>query len=496
MSCKSILIILLTFLLASSVSAIWFDTDYDYKHNISQKNTSQELLGSLNGTSPIDEGYDSQDHWIYGTWRGSSGENLDIYHQNQSQGGWNQTKITNSSTEYCVIQTLPTNYTSCPNPPPGLVAYYPLDEDDSKAWDHIGGNHGTINGPTQGATGQIGKAYDFKNDDSIDFSNSKLDISSDFSINYWINPDETNPSEEAQVIMENGKEATSTIKNGEIRFRVYDGSNNYASHYSISDSTWTMMTATWNATNNNLKLYQDAIQNPEGSNLANGNAEHTGFKLGDHPSSGYDYDGQIDAVSIYNRVLSKDEVKALYYNKASLGVEETQETNNAPVLESNTPDNINKNNKSGVTLEAEIGDSEGDKMNLTFYNATDDSQIDKIKNANNGTYTTTWNNLNSDKKHEYYIEITDGKDTTTSSTFSFTTIDIDITWDDNSDNEDGFKIYQNSTGSYTDVADVASNTENYRDTNQNLQFGKKTCYEVTSYNSNGESDPTTECITP
>jgi hypothetical protein len=76
------------------------------------------------------------------------------------------------------------------------------------------------------------------------------------------------------------------------------------------------------------------------------------------------------------------------------------------------------------------------------------------------------------------------------------TQDIELSWTDDSSIEDGFNIYSNASGSFSQVGTVDSNTESFTDTNQDLELGAYTCYEVTSYNEYGESQPVTGCITP
>lgn len=72
---------------------------------------------------------------------------------------------------------------------------------------------------------------------------------------------------------------------------------------------------------------------------------------------------------------------------------------------------------------------------------------------------------------------------------------IDLSWTDNSSNEDGFYVYRaQSTGSsksdYSQVADLAANTTAYTD--GSLEDGEKYFYRVSSYNAAGESSLSNE----
>ncbi len=60
--------------------------------------------------------------------------------------------------------------------------------------------------------------------------------------------------------------------------------------------------------------------------------------------------------------------------------------------------------------------------------------------------------------------------------------EITLSWQDNSDNEDGFRIYRNGTR----VATVGPNVTTY--THKNLNSETRYCYEVVSYNESGESE--------
>lgn len=169
-------------------------------------------------------------------------------------------------------------------------------------------------------------------------------------------------------------------------------------------------------------------------------------------------------------------------------------SNTAPSVSLTFANNTNRA-ASGVELKADIADPE-DMMNITFYDASDDSQIGEVNNKGNGTYSVDWAGLSADQTYNWYAEVTDGTDTVKTSTAEFTTIDVDLSWTDNSDNEDGFNIYSNSSGTFQKVGQTGENQVSLTDHNQHLEFGKYTCYQVTSYNKYGESDPVEGCLTP
>ena len=172
-------------------------------------------------------------------------------------------------------------------------------------------------------------------------------------------------------------------------------------------------------------------------------------------------------------------------------------TNNAePTIDIESPNNVNKNPSGGVELEVNVSEPTNEKMNVTFYDASDDSEIGKIENVNNGTYSTTWTGLIIDKTYNWYANVTDGSNTVKSPTSTFTTIDITLNWNDNSDNEDGFKIYSNATGTLQQVATAPADSISKTVYNPGLEFGKNTTYKISAYNQYGESDKVKGYITP
>jgi hypothetical protein len=71
---------------------------------------------------------------------------------------------------------------------------------------------------------------------------------------------------------------------------------------------------------------------------------------------------------------------------------------------------------------------------------------------------------------------------------------LTLTWQDNSTNENGFKIERKSGSSYAEIASVGLNTQSYTDSG--LLAGTSYCYRVRSFNSSGISSPSNEsCAT-
>ena len=98
-------------------------------------------------------------------------------------------------------------------------------------------------------------------------------------------------------------------------------------------------------------------------------------------------------------------------------------SNNPPDAPTNpTPSNSATGIGTSPSLIVDISDPDSDTMDVTFYNASDDSVIGTdLGRASGGTATTTWSGLSYSTVYSWYAIADDGTDTTQSSTWSFTT---------------------------------------------------------------------------
>ena len=75
------------------------------------------------------------------------------------------------------------------------------------------------------------------------------------------------------------------------------------------------------------------------------------------------------------------------------------------------------------------------------------------------------------------------------------TMTVSLSWNDESNGENGFNIYTNASGNYQNIGSVGENTESFSYSGQELSAGQYTCFNITSYNSYGESTPLHGCDT-
>jgi len=74
------------------------------------------------------------------------------------------------------------------------------------------------------------------------------------------------------------------------------------------------------------------------------------------------------------------------------------------------------------TLSVDVSDPNGDSMDVSFYDASDDSLIGTDTGVvSGGTASVTWGSLSEGTTYSWYAVANDGSDSTTSSTWSFTT---------------------------------------------------------------------------
>ena len=200
--------------------------------------------------------------------------------------------------------------------------------------DAVGSNHGTtpastltggVPGPSF-TTGKIGKAFNFDGvNDYVSLTNSS-NLTGDFSISVWINP---SVQGSYNMIFEDAFLSTGTnrygialyIQGSRVRFATYNGTGNlaYSNTSTVSNNTWQHIVIT-KTTGNAWKMYinntlqslitvvGDITTNP-GVNV--NSQANIGSDLDTGVRAGY-FNGKIDALNVWNRAITNDEITALY----------------------------------------------------------------------------------------------------------------------------------------------------------------------------------------
>jgi hypothetical protein len=191
---------------------------------------------------------------------------------------------------------------------PALAGWWKLDEGmATTAVDWSGNdNHGTFVGDPQSVLGQDGDALEFDGDDWLDCgSNPALDITDALSITCWVNPADL--SGDNAFAGRNGAYAFKA-SGDHLRFTTpgimdHDGFNTI-----VQTNTWQHVAVTFQPEQNNglvFYLNADRTEQMTSSALSSGAGP---FLIANNQWSQF-YEGMIDDVRVYNKVLAAEEVQ-------------------------------------------------------------------------------------------------------------------------------------------------------------------------------------------
>ncbi len=225
----------------------------------------------------------------------------------------------------------------------GLVGYWTFDGKDSNSthvFDKSGnGNNGTIIGATR-APGKIGQGMSFDGvNDYLSIPNFGAMGTNDFSVSFWtktpavtpnswydtfISPGKGNNTpkwENNWAIVKEGDAASESVQNI-IEFAVGKGTGadyfRAVSTIKITDTNWHHIVGTANRHGSAI-VYIDGV-NRGSTDISSVIADLTapnGTAIGNNNGGGFYLTGYMDDVRIYNRVLTADEIAALYNLGAS-----------------------------------------------------------------------------------------------------------------------------------------------------------------------------------
>ncbi|HVS92313.1 MAG TPA: LamG domain-containing protein [Mucilaginibacter sp.] len=211
----------------------------------------------------------------------------------------------------------------------GLVAYYPF---NSNANDASGnGNAGTLNSVTSTTdrNGKANAAYQFDGVQSYISVPDKQALrlaNTDFTLNAWIKMDAYNAASGSVILAKRitgpnngytwGVHGLVDANAGKVTYGPGGGSNNAFSNGTVPIGSWHMVTAEYTLATAQLRIYIDGTLNSvsDGISSANPNITTLLFIGGDDPSLGtsYFFQGSLDEIRIYSRVLSNNDLQKLY----------------------------------------------------------------------------------------------------------------------------------------------------------------------------------------
>jgi len=236
-----------------------------------------------------------------------------------------------------------------------LVSYYKLDESSGSVLDADGSNDGTNYGATPHVTGKINTAYDFDGiDDYIDLGSGLITENAEVTINVWVKSND--PSEYSEIIGQTADSAGRqmlAIQQSSGKFRLVgcesDETQIFVSSTTDVTTSWQMVTLVRDS--NSYDIYVNGnYENTatwDGTDITNSNPIQIGRR--GTPSSGLQFDGKIDEVGIWDRVLTSSEVTQLYNN--GNGLEYLQKGLDIYL---NSPEDNFKSNNTQVTFNASV----------------------------------------------------------------------------------------------------------------------------------------------
>lgn len=209
----------------------------------------------------------------------------------------------------------------------GLVAFWPLNEGSGTVTSDASGksNSGTLaNGPAW-ANGKAGKGVVFDGGDDVITAGTQDTLFTEngaITISAWIYARSYGGGSLGRIV-----DRSTTVDGpcfqfvlGKLYFQI-DGATDLirSGGTAIPLNQWVYVTATWDGSTNasNVKLYINGVEdsyvdNTSGASL-NDNSSAT-FRIGNSASGVRGFDGTMDEVRIYNRVLTSTEILSLYKN--------------------------------------------------------------------------------------------------------------------------------------------------------------------------------------
>jgi len=187
-----------------------------------------------------------------------------------------------------------------------IVSYYKFDGD---ATDAAGSNDGTVSGASVDTGGKLNSCYDF--DGSNDYIGIPVTLSTDYSISLWINCDNVTAN---QFLI--GGQATRyasalAIVSGQIGFAT-NASDGYDYSGTVSNDTWHHIVIIYNSSTNKKYAYIDTVAVIDGITPVGSAQYDTSYFLGKRNDNNFYYNGSLDEVGVWDRVISAAEVWELY----------------------------------------------------------------------------------------------------------------------------------------------------------------------------------------
>lgn len=228
---------------------------------------------------------------------------------------------------------------TCAPLPSGIVSWLKA---EGNANDVLGINNGVLQNGTAFSSGLVGQSFNFDGvDDHITMSRA---IQDDFTIEFWLNTAQIINSGSVQWYNGRGlvdaevqtvtDDFGTSLLNGKVYFGTGRPDVTLISGV-VADGSWHHVTATRKRSTGELKLYIDGTQAATGVGGTQSLTAPPRIVLGRIQVNNNPFQGKLDEVSLYNRVLAPSEIQAIYnagvIGKCGLNVIQSLTLNPNPV---------------------------------------------------------------------------------------------------------------------------------------------------------------------
>lgn len=267
-----------------------------------------------------------------------------------------------------------------------IISYYKLDESSGVVLDSLNINNGTNNGAARGVTGLLGDSFDFNDGDYVDTDTNAFNFitTDDFSISFWVNPDDWTSSDRLIASRSAGNlglnfiAQTSGGTGDYVQFWGDAAGDTIVSTEEINVGSWNHIVATH--TSGDTRLYVNDATAVTGSALFVSTASNLLFAK--DPTGSAVYTGLMDEIGIWNRTLSASEVTQLW--NGGSGITYTNIFGISPSVILISPQNNSNLTSSNIDFIATVTDDQQINNATLFING-----IANVTNSSgfNGSYT-------------------------------------------------------------------------------------------------------------
>lgn len=265
-----------------------------------------------------------------------------------------------------------------------ILAYYELDETSGIVIDQQGIYNGINVGGTPGEIGIINNSYKFTGAGNyINLTGLSLNSSSQYTVSMWLNSSDVSRNQFLEFI--NPRLTFDVEADGNLR--IYDTEYRDWASATFIDGGWNMYTYTFDENANTCELYINGVSKGNVTYVTNSPSGEV--SLGANTAHNYYFNGAIDEVGMWDRILPEEEILTLYGggNPPSYPFGEEQVT-----VDLYLPSNNSLTSLTDINFTANLTSDASNFTNATYFIWYDNDTIFNqttvsLPNTNNTTYT-------------------------------------------------------------------------------------------------------------